>query len=99
MGAGNKLDPTRFKTADIFQTSVDPVAKILRKKLRERGIKNLKVVYSDEMPRPVKNFIGSISFVTSSYGVPFVTSISSLVPDAVKSPSKLIPKKFPIIYF
>ena len=51
MGAGNKLDPTRFKVADIFQTSVDPVAKVLRKKFKELGIKNLKVVWSDEVPK------------------------------------------------
>ena len=69
MGAGNKLDPTRFKVGDIFQTSVDPVAKILRKKLRERGIKNLRVVWSDEMPRPVENFIGSTAFVPSTAGL------------------------------
>lgn len=69
MGAGNKLDPTRFKVADIFQTSVDPVAKIMRKKLRERGIKNLKVVWSDELPRPVKDFIGSVAFVPSVAGL------------------------------
>ena len=69
MGAGNKLDATKFKVADIFQTSVDPVAKILRKKLKERGIKNLKVVWSYETPRPVKNFIGSVSFVPSVAGL------------------------------
>ena len=69
MGAGNKLDPTRFKVADIFQTSVDPVAKIMRKKLKERGIKNLKVVWSDEPPRPVKDFIGSTAFVPSVAGL------------------------------
>ena len=69
MGAGNKLDATRFKVADIFQTSVDPVAKILRKQLKARGIKNLKVVYSDETPRPVKNFIGSTAFVPSVAGL------------------------------
>jgi len=69
MGAGNKLDPTRFKVSDIFQTSVDPVAKIMRKKLRERGIKNLKVVWSDEPPRPVKDFIGSVAFVPSVAGL------------------------------
>ena len=69
MGAGNKFDPTRFKVGDIFQTSVDPVAKILRKKLRERGIKNLRVVWSDEIPRPVKNFIGSTAFVPSAAGL------------------------------
>lgn len=69
MGAGNKLDATRFKVSDIFQTSTDPIAKIMRKKLRERGIKNLKVVYSDEQPLPVKDFIGSISFVPSVAGL------------------------------
>jgi tRNA A37 threonylcarbamoyladenosine dehydratase len=69
MGAGNKLNPTRFKVSDIFQTSVDPVAKIMRKQLRERGIKNLKVVWSDEVPCPVKNFIGSNAFVPSTAGL------------------------------
>ncbi len=69
MGAGNKLNPTRFKVSDIFQTSVDPVAKIMRKQLRERGIKNLKVVWSDEVPRPVKDFIGSNAFVPSTAGL------------------------------
>ena len=48
MGAGNKLDPTRFEVADIYETSVCPLAKVMRKELRERGIKNLKVVYSKE---------------------------------------------------
>ena len=69
MGAGNKLDATRFKVGDIFQTSVDPVAKIMRKKLRERGIESLKVVWSDEPPRPVKDFIGSAAFVPSVAGL------------------------------
>ena len=69
MGAGNKLDATRFKVADIYETSIDPVAKIMRKKLKERGIKNLKVVYSDEPPRPVKNVIGSAAFVPSVAGL------------------------------
>ena len=69
MGAGNKLDATRFRVADIFQTSVDPVAKILRKKLRDKGIERLKVVYSDEPPRPVKNVIGSVAFVPSVAGL------------------------------
>ena len=69
MGAGNKLDATRFKVADIFQTSVDPVAKILRKKLRDKEIARLKVVYSDEPPRPVKDVIGSVAFVPSVAGL------------------------------
>ena len=69
MGAGNKLDPTRFKVSDIFQTSVDPVAKIMRKKLRERGVKNLRVVWSDEVPRRVEGVIGSTAFVPSVAGL------------------------------
>ncbi|MBQ6004703.1 MAG: tRNA threonylcarbamoyladenosine dehydratase [Selenomonadaceae bacterium] len=76
MGAGNKLDATRFKVSDIFQTSVDPVAKIMRKKFRERGIKNLKVVWSDEMPKKqckMRNaqcvMIGSTAFVPSVAGL------------------------------
>ena len=75
MGAGNKLNPAEFKVADIFQTSTDPVAKVLRKKLKEVGIKNLKVVYSDEVPKKIdtKNFagkvIGSAAFVPSVAGL------------------------------
>jgi tRNA A37 threonylcarbamoyladenosine dehydratase len=50
MGAGNKLDPTRFKVADIYATSVCPLAKVIRKELRRREVADLKVVYSDELP-------------------------------------------------
>lgn len=50
MGAGNKLDPTAFKVADIHKTTVCPLAKVMRYELRKRGIKKLKVVYSDELP-------------------------------------------------
>ena len=55
MGAGNKLDPTKFKVADIFETSVDPIAKVMRKKLKDNGINNLKVVYSTETPIKILN--------------------------------------------
>lgn len=48
MGAGNKLDPTRFEVTDIYKTSVCPLAKVMRKELKTRGIKKLKVVYSKE---------------------------------------------------
>jgi len=48
MGAGNKLDPTRFEVSDIYKTSVDPLAKVMRRELRQRGIESLKVVYSRE---------------------------------------------------
>ncbi|MGN0459633.1 MAG: ThiF family adenylyltransferase [Ruminococcus sp.] len=50
MGAGNKLDPTAFKVTDIFKTKVDPLARVMRNALKKRGIKKLKVVYSEETP-------------------------------------------------
>jgi tRNA A37 threonylcarbamoyladenosine dehydratase len=50
MGAGNKLDPTRLEVADIYDTSVCPLAKVMRHELRKRGILSLKVVYSKEPP-------------------------------------------------
>ena len=72
-GAGNKLDPTKFEVADIYQTSVCPVCKLLRKELKSRNITNLKVVYSKE--KPIKHeetqnkILGSISFVPSVAGL------------------------------
>lgn len=50
MGAANKIDPTQFKVSDIYKTKVDPLAKVLRKKLKTLGINHLKVVYSEEFP-------------------------------------------------
>ena len=50
MGAGNKMDPTRFEVADIYKTSVCPLARVMRRELEKRGIKKLKVVYSKEPP-------------------------------------------------
>lgn len=78
MGAGNKLDPTRFEVADIYETKVDPLARVLRKKLREHGVQSLKVVYSQEIPLTPegkapedggKKPPGSISFVPSVAGL------------------------------
>ena len=71
MGAGNKLHPERFEIAAIEKTSVDPLAKIMRKELRRRGVRHIKVVYSKEQPLPVqapaeegkRPSPGSISFV------------------------------------
>lgn len=51
MGAGNKLDPTRFEVTDIYETSICPLAKVMRKELKARGVKKLKVVYSKEPAR------------------------------------------------
>ena len=55
MGTGNKLDPTRFEVADIYQTSICPLAKVMRKELRARNIDSLKVVYSKEVPIRINN--------------------------------------------
>ena len=56
MGAGNKLDPTAFRVADIYQTSVCPLARVMRSECRKRGIRKLKVVYSKEQPvRPLED--------------------------------------------
>ncbi len=72
MGTGNKLDPTRFEVTDIYKTSVCPLAKVMRKELRARGIDSLKVVYSKEEPikrNEDKRTPGSISFVPSVAGL------------------------------
>ena len=56
MGAGNKLDASQFRVADIYKTKVCPLAKVMRRELKKRGVKKLKVVYSEEMPtRPVED--------------------------------------------
>ena len=77
MGAGNKLDPTKFEVADIFKTSVCPLARVMRRELKKRGIEHLKVVYSKEepLPSPVvdeesgKSVPGSVAFVPSVVGL------------------------------
>jgi tRNA A37 threonylcarbamoyladenosine dehydratase len=76
MGTGNKLDPTRFEVADIYDTSICPLAKVMRKELRSRNIDSLKVVYSKEEPIETRVFDengkqvpASISFVPSSAGL------------------------------
>ena len=56
MGAGNKLDASKFEVADIYKTSVCPLAKVMRRELKKRGVKKLKVVYSREEPiKPVED--------------------------------------------
>lgn len=74
MGAGNKLDPTRFEVADLSQTTVCPLARVMRRELKKRGILQLKVVYSRETPITLpgdgqKPVPGSISFVPSVAGL------------------------------
>ena len=56
MGAGNKLDPSAFRVADIYKTKMCPLAKVMRRELKQRGVKKLKVVYSEEKPtRPLED--------------------------------------------
>ena len=70
MGAGNKLDPTAFKVADIYKTSVCPLAKVMRRELKKRGIDSLKVVYSEETPIDTGGRTpGSVAFVPSVVGL------------------------------
>ena len=70
MGTGNKLDPTLFRIADISKTSVCPLAKVIRKELRNRGIRDVKVLFSTEDPvRTGVRTPASISFVPSVAGL------------------------------
>lgn len=72
MGAGNKLDPTAFRVADIYKTSVCPLARVMRYELRRRGVKQLTVVYSEEPPLTSANRAGSpgsVSFVPGVAGM------------------------------
>lgn len=72
MGTGNKLDPTRFEIADIYKTSVCPLAKVMRRELRKRGVEKLKVLYSKEEPVKFaegRSVPGSVSFVPPAAGL------------------------------
>lgn len=90
MGAGNKLDASAFKVADIYKTNVCPLAKVMRRELKKRGVKKLKVVYSEEMPMtPVSE--GELAALASPNGqdtskrratpgsVAFVPSVAGLI--------------------
>lgn len=74
MGAGNKIDPTKFQVADIYETSVCPLARVMRRELKQRGIERLKVVFSTELPHaPTKEgervVPASCAFVPSVAGL------------------------------
>lgn len=84
MGTGNKIEPTMLGVADINKTSVCPLARVMRKELKNRGIKKLKVVYSKELPkkpfnesgsREKKVNLGSIAFVPSTAGLIIASEI------------------------
>ena len=69
MGAGNKLDARAFEVSDIYKTSVCPLAKVMRRELKKRGVKELKVVYSKENPVTNSRPPGSVAFVPSTAGL------------------------------
>lgn len=69
MGTGNKLQPTAFRVGDIFDTKVCPLARVMRRELKARGITSLKVVYSEEEPIIKERVPASISFVPSVAGL------------------------------
>ena len=69
MGAGNKLDAARFAVTDLSKTSGCPLARVMRRELKLRGIKKLKVVYSKELPVVKLQTPASCSFVPSSAGL------------------------------
>ena len=81
MGTGNKLDPTKFQIADIFKTSVCPLARIMRKECAKRGLRHVKVLFStedaldpvcdntEEMPEGRRALPGSVAFVPSVAGL------------------------------
>lgn len=82
MGAGNKLDPTAFEVADIYQTSVCPLAKVMRRELKRRGIQKLKVVYSKEPPRTPNESAGTDSEAgrrQTPGSIAFVPSVAGLI--------------------
>lgn len=82
MGAGNKLDPTKLQLADIKDTIMCPLAKVMRKELRKRDIKNVKVVYSTEQARkPIGKTLGTMSFLPSTSGL---IVASEVVRDLIK---------------
>ncbi len=90
MGAGNKLDPTRFRAADLSETNTCPLAREMRKILRKDGIEHLKVVYSDEPPMTIaqtehgRHIPASNSFVPAALGIVLGGEV---IKDLIKTPS------------
>ena len=96
MGAGNKQDPTRFEVANIHDTSVDPLARIIRRECRKLGIENLKVVYSKEPPmaplqedNPENGVLPDGADGTNGFGTPENTRIDHERPVARPAPGSL----------
>lgn len=80
MGAGNKLDPAGFEVADISQTSVCPLAKVMRRELKKRNIQGVKVVYSkEEVKRPLHEERDELSGKMVPGSLAFVPSVAGLI--------------------
>ncbi len=80
LGTGNKLEPTKLEVDDIYNTSVCPLAKVMRKELKKRGIEKLKVVYSKETPiKPKKNIIDYTKNKIIPASIAFVPSVAGLI--------------------
>lgn len=80
MGAGNKLNPAMFEVADIYQTSVCPLAKVMRHELKKRGVKGLKVVYSKEEPmKPAIVEYDEVRHKATPGSIAFVPSVAGLI--------------------
>ena len=84
MGAGNKVNPSAFEVADLYNTSVCPLAKVMRKECKKRGIDSLKVVYSKEPPmEPINDYIDSSEMAPGRRSIPgstaFAPSVAGLI--------------------
>ncbi len=83
MGAGNKLDPTRFQVADIYKTSVCPLARVMRHELKKHGVRHLKVVYSTELPTRPRGELSDEALSGIRRDIPgstaFVPSVAGLI--------------------
>ncbi|MFA7637384.1 MAG: tRNA threonylcarbamoyladenosine dehydratase, partial [Monoglobales bacterium] len=82
MGTGGKMNPSMFQVADIKKTYTCPLAKVMRRELKSRGIYSLKVVFSPEQPVKSSDIIPSISFVPSSAGLLIA---SEVIKDLIKT--------------
>ena len=98
MGAGNKLDPTAFKVSDISKTRIDPLARVMRKELKKRGVEHLKVVWSEEAPHapagpplpdpdhPGRRAIpGSTAFVPAAAGLVLAAEVVKDLTDGIQT--------------
>ena len=91
MGTANKIDPTKLSLGDIYKTSVDPLAKVMRKRLKEKGIQDLTVVYSTELPKineQDSSLLGSVAYVPSVAGLILAAKAVEIITEEKRSCKK-----------